>query len=129
MSTSTSPPTILGSRGSLTSRSLAASNPKQNQSLRVPHSNVARFATLEPALSEVEGVGILILVRTDTWPRCSTSLPHCLAQSLLRIRAPIPALQPDKHRRIRNRQPRLQHQNMKRLSRLVQLGNNLFVRQ
>jgi hypothetical protein len=27
--------------------------------MRVPHSNVAPFATLEPALSEAEGVGIL----------------------------------------------------------------------
>jgi hypothetical protein len=56
-------------------------------------------------------------------------LPHLLPQPLLLLVRPVSAIQPDKHRRIRNRQRAFQHQHVKCLARVVQLGDDLPVRQ
>ena len=44
-------------------------NPHQPKTARVPHPNVASFATLEPAPSETEGVGILTFDPSKKNPR------------------------------------------------------------
>src|SRR5258707_9533070 len=54
---------------------------------------------------------------------------HRLAQSFLSVGAPVAAVEADEDRRIRNRQRGLEYQNVERLTRFIEFGDDFFVRQ